>query len=163
MAENRAVIFNLEDKELIINWGSYALILYYATQLDQLKAKVLYDITITEYWYRIIYNQPLEGWEKDNFAAHFNATKLSESIDFIQNTLIPALSLENQDLINKYGGEQSFYNLFNNSNIDFFEFIGITSHESYDDLSEIIFLLNLLSNTFQESIIKGKPFNRYID
>ncbi|KQR67668.1 hypothetical protein [Pedobacter sp. Leaf176] len=111
----RAIIFDLNDKDLTIDFGTYALIIYYAKQVNESKAMKLFDATSTEYRFRIRYNLPKVGFTEDNYDAHFIRSEIMESITFIDNELIPNLNSETEDLLKKYGGNSGFLAQYYNS------------------------------------------------
>jgi len=116
MGDTRAIHFdvyfdNPSEFDMTIDFGTYSLMVYYAKQLNYEKAKLLYDATLSEYYYRATYNKPLDDLT-DEYSSHFNSDEIQQVIDFIENDLIPELNNEKQDLIEKYGGREGFYDRF---------------------------------------------------
>jgi len=158
----RAIIFDLNDKDLTIDFGTYALIMYYAKQLNQSKAMKLFDATSTEYRFRIRYKLPTAGLTDDDYDAHFISSEIMESFMFIDNELIPNLNSETEDLLKKYGGKSGFLAKYYNSP-GFLSALGLEEDEFYNDSpQDIIHYLMLLKEFMQYAIGENKAYQVYV-
>jgi len=132
MAKTRVINFDLDDKYVYFDFGTYALMMYYAKQVDSANGKLLFDATSSEYWYRIDYELDTNGISNDDDTAHFEILELQQVVTFIDSSITKALSNEPQDLLVKYGGVKKFYDLFY-SEVGFLGNISIDMDEFYDD------------------------------
>lgn len=162
MGNTRAKIFELNDQELTFDFGTYALLMYYAKQIDPIKGKKLINATISEWSYRIENGIQLDNITNDNNMVHFIISEINTVISFIDSELIPNLSNEPQNLITKYGGESNFVNLYDN-NLDYLKVLCFTKDEFFDgDTHQLIFLLNELKLFFQYAINQNQPFKVFV-
>lgn len=163
MGRRRATYFLFEDMCLFIDFGSYALAMYYAKQLNREKGKKLFDATISEYWYRCYYDLPRDNYTSENDEAHFVITDLEEVIAFMDNELLPALNDESEDIINQYGGLDNFIELFySNTNGTYLEEIGLYHHEYYEsDGPALAFELEKIKDLFSHCLSLKEPYRVY--
>jgi hypothetical protein len=157
--KTRKIYFNLDDRNWDFDFGTYVLIMFYAKNLDADKAKMLYDSTLSESDYNVNYNLLSENLLDSDGDAHFVVAEIQQTITFINNELIPALNSEPEDLLVKYGGRHSFYELFYNDTA-YFEVTCIDLEEFYDsDPKQIAHLLNLFKNLLQYSLDTNLPLD----
>jgi hypothetical protein len=159
MGSTRGVHFDFQDGDIYFDFdfGTYTLMLYYAKQLNYEKAKLLYDATLSERYYRASYNIPLDGLA-DEDSSHFNTNEISQVIDFIENELIPELKNEEQDLIDKYGGRDGFHDKFNKDK----GFLGMIIYDDEYYQSEplnIAAVLNAIKSILSHAISIGQAYN----
>ena len=145
-----------DDFDMEINFGTYVLMFYYAKQISYEKAKLLYDTTLSEYQYRIDYDLPLGNLTYDDDGCHFDVGEFHRAIDFIENELIPELGNEKQDLLGKYGGKESFYDMFDKDS-------GFIEAEIYDEYYDsnplnIAAVLDGLKNLLSNAILINKTY-----
>lgn len=158
----RAIIFDLNDKDLTIDFGTYALIMYYAKQVNQSKAMKLFNATLTEYRFRIRYNLPTNGINDEDYDAHFDVSEIMESFIFIDNELIPNLDSEREDLLKKYGGNSGFLAKYYNSP-GFLSALGLEDNEFYNDSpQDLIHYLVLIKDFMQYAIGENKAYQVYV-
>ena len=149
-----------DDLDMEISFGTYVLMLYYAGQLNYQKAKLLYHATLSEYRYRINYDLPLGNLTDDDDGCHFDVTEFQQVIAFIENELIPELNKENQDLIEKYGGEDGFYNKFNQNS----GFIEASIYDEYYDSDpwEVAAVLTAFKSLLSNAILTNRLYRCFI-
>jgi hypothetical protein len=160
MGNTRVKYFELDDNIQQFNFGTYALLMYYAKQIDVVNSKLFFDATLTEFEYRIYYNLSIGDISDDDSTAHFDTIDLQNAIAFIENQLIPTLNGESQDLLVKYGGIDNFYNLFY-ADTGFLENIeiGTEAEEFYDtDPIQIVMMLNSLVVLFQSALSENTAY-----
>jgi len=144
----RVIIFDVNEKYLTINFGTYALFMYYSKQVNENKAKKLFDATLTEYEYRVEYKLPIGGLTDEDYQAHFVPSDILDVLNFIDDELIPALTNENEDLLIKYGGNQGFLNKFN-TDPGYLIALGLENDEFYYDApGDIVHYSHLLKEFF---------------
>lgn len=163
MVRTRVKIFELNDQELTFDFGTYALLMYYAKQIDPIKGKKLINATISEWSYRIEYGIPLANITSDNDEAHFVISEINEVISFIDSELINNLNSESKNLISKYGGNSNFVDLYE-TNSDYLKVLAFSDIEFFDgNPNQLIFLLNELKFFFQYTISQNKAFRVYVN
>lgn len=156
------IYFEIDDQEEHFSFGTYALAMYYAKQINSVYGKILFDATSTEHGYRVDYDIPVDDLTYDDLDAHFNIDDLQLAITFIEDQLIPALNNETQDLLEKFGGAANFHFLYD-SDTSFLSNISIYENEFYDsDAKQMAFSLNRLKNLFQYSLSIGQAYTVYI-
>ncbi|MFH6943591.1 hypothetical protein [Flavobacterium sp. FlaQc-50] len=162
MVRSRAIFFEYNDEEIHFDLGTFALCMYYAVQLDIVKAKKLFDATLSEWTYRVDYDLPEGNLTSDNQEAHFVVSEIQEAIAFIKDDLIPALNNEKQDLLNQYGGISNFINL-HDSTTTFLRFYGIFENDfSESDGESLAHYMGLLKTALQHSIYINQPNIVYV-
>jgi hypothetical protein len=162
MGRSRAKFFEYNNEEIHFDFGTYSLFMYYASQLNTVKAKKLMDATISEWKYRVEYELPEGGLTSDDEEAHFVPLEIQEVITFLENELIPALNNETQDLLVQYGGKSSFINLYYNG-AEYLKFLGISEDEFFEsDGKSLAFYLNRLKIILQFSLSANQPFLTYV-
>lgn len=163
MGKTRVKIFELNDKELILDFGTYALLMYYAKQIDPIKGRKLINTTISEWSYRIENEIPLVDITNDNYEVHFVISEINEVISFIESELINSLNSESKNLITKYGGNSNFVNLYE-TNPDYLKVLAFSDSEFFDgDPNQLIFLLNELKQFFQYTLSQNQAFRVYVN
>jgi len=163
MGKTRVKIFELNDKELILDFGTYALLMYYAKQIDPIKGRKLINTTISEWSYRIENEIPLVDITNDNYKVHFVISEINEVISFIESELINSLNSESKNLITKYGGNSNFVNLYE-TNPDYLKVLAFSDSEFFDgDPNQLIFLLNELKQFFQYTLSQNQAFRVYVN
>lgn len=162
MGSTRAIYFEHNNEIDHFDFGTYALCMYYAAQLNTAKAKKLMEATISEWKYRVE-NELSEGsLTSDDDEAHFVPLEIQEVITFLDNDLIPALNNETQDLLVQYGGKSSFVNLYYDS-AEFLKFNGISENEFFEsDGKSLAFYLNRLKIILQYSLSENQPCIVYV-
>lgn len=163
MGKTRVKIFELNDKELILDFGTYALLMYYAKQIDPIKGRKLINTTISEWSYRIENEIPLADITNDNYEVHFVISEINEVISFIESELINSLNSESTNLITKYGGNSNFVSLYETSP-DYLKVLAFSESEFFDgDPNQLIFLLNELKQFFQYTLSQNQAFRVYVN
>jgi hypothetical protein len=160
----RAKTFDFNGKTKTWDFGTYALLLYYAKQLDGRKGKQFFDATQSEYHYRIRNNISLVGITENDDVVHFNVTDLNELIIFFDSILIPALANETMDLIEKFGGRKKFCDLFE-SETGYLESIGLDDDNEYfeSDPENLILYMQSFILLLQEAIASDRPYEVWVD
>ncbi len=149
------------SEEFAIDFGSYALTMYYAKQLNPVLGKFFFDATISEYHYRVNYELPRGNYSDEDNHAHFVLNDLQEVILFLENQLLPSLNNENINLIVQYGGINNFIELFYTSP-EYLNYIGIDEDEYFEgDGPQLAFQLEDLKNLFQNSLLNGQPYDTF--
>ncbi len=163
MGRTRAKYFEIDNIQKVVDFGTYALMMYYTKQLNSTKAKLLFDATLSEWAYRVNYDLPEGGLDgDDDLEAHFVPAEIQEAIAFIDDELIPALNNEQEDLLVKYGGEDHFLELFNASP-DYLELLGLNDNELYADMPDYIAsFLGRLKEVFEYALSVNKPYIIYV-
>ena len=160
MSKTRTINFATGNDLLTFDFGTYALIMYFAKDIDPTNAKKMFYATLDEFYYQLAINQSVENLSDNELAVHFNPQELHEVITFIDNAIIPALEKET-DLISKYGGMKSFNNLFY-QNQDYLIAINIYDGEYYStDVGQIINLVNGMKSFFQRALDSNEPYFVY--
>ncbi|HCN47964.1 MAG TPA: hypothetical protein DIT10_02495 [Chryseobacterium sp.] len=105
--KTRTIYFELNDSEVKLSFGTYALMMYYGAQINPEQNKKLFDATLSEWVYRVVYDLPQEGYTSDNDISHFVVKDIQESICFIDRAIIPALQNEPLDsVLDRFGGKE---------------------------------------------------------
>ncbi|MBO9674362.1 MAG: hypothetical protein J7577_13020 [Sphingobacteriaceae bacterium] len=163
MGRTRKVEFIYGDIYKDIDFGTYALMMYYAKQLNSTKAEFFFNATLTEYAFRAEHDLStgdLDG--VDDLEAHFIPQEIRDSIIFIDNELIPALNNETLNLIEKYGGRDNFYKLFY-TNPGYLIALGLNDDEFYFDIpSSIVAFLGRLKIVFELALNANTPYEVFI-
>jgi hypothetical protein len=158
----RAIFFESSQKSRTVDFGTYAFILYYAKQVDNLLGKKLFDCTTSEYFYRANYDFPIGNLTDENEYVHFDLTDFQNVISFINASLIPALNCESTDPISKYGGRDRFFDLFY-LNMDYLENISIERNEFYpNDVQTLIFYLDEIKSFLEGALTENQPFKVHV-
>src|ERR1700743_558186 len=131
MGNTRGIHFSVQhnhhnELDLTLDFGTDGLMLYYAKQLNYNKAKLFYESTLTEHQYRVKHNLYTSALTDSDFDCHFDINAIQQVIAFIEDNIIPQLNKEELDLLEKRGGKDGFYKIFEKDK----EFIGINI---YDD------------------------------
>lgn len=162
MGRTRAKYFIYDDEEYHMDFGTFSLCMYYAAQLNVVKAKKLFDATMSEWKFRVEYELPKGGLTSDDEEAHFVPLEIQEVITFLENDLIPALNNEIQDLLDQYGGKSNFINLYYN-NAEFLKFNGIDENEFFDsDGKTLADCMNYIKIILQYSFTANQSFITYV-
>lgn len=146
-----------DDLYLEMDFGTYALMMYYASQVNYAKAEKLFNATLSEWKYRVEHNIDKGDFDSDNDTAHFVPQEITASITFINNEVIQELTNEtNEDLIDKYGGQANFETFFCDNN-SFLVALGV-GDEVYDE-SKYALRGNFkaLRDILQEAVNRNKP------
>ncbi len=149
-------------EDLLIYSPTYTMLIYYACKLNASNGKLLYALTSNQYTYYRLYSLSTTNVVLDEDKAYFDATLYQNLIDFINNQLIPQLNNESNDLLEKYGGYDSFENLMINETQ--FTFINsfLWDEDDVDSVfyfapEDMVSILNQLVVILQMGIIKGAP------
>jgi hypothetical protein len=162
MGRTRSIYFEYNYTEEHISFGTFALCMYYASQLNTVKTKKLMEATISEWSFRVEYELPKGGLTSDDEEAHFVSSEIQEVITFLENDLIPALNNETQDLLEQYDGKSNFINLYYN-NAEFLKFNGISENEFFDSDGETLaHYMNRLKIILQYYLSENEPFITYV-
>jgi hypothetical protein len=162
MGRTRGIYFEIDDQENVIDFGTYALMMYYAKQINANKAKQMFNATLSEWKYRVEYNLPTENLDGlEDFEAHFVPSELQEAISFIANEVIPALNNEPRGLIEKYGGPDNFFKLYYTSP-DYLAALGLNNNEFYDELYGVKVAFKQLHDLFEYSLSINTPYEIFI-
>lgn len=158
---SRAIYFILdEDNKLEINFGTYCIMMYYAAQVNPIRAKKLFDASMSESVYRLEYELDDDGLSLDNWEAHYVYTDIQDIVPFINNEVIPALTAEPYDevLDDKYGGKNNFRNIYYQSE-DYLVFFGVDPDELFDgNKYSMLGEFDRLIDFFQVVIQKNKVY-----
>ncbi|WP_294230080.1 hypothetical protein [uncultured Chryseobacterium sp.] len=160
----RKIYFELNDLFVEIDFGTYALMMYYATQIDNQKNKKVFDATLSEWVYRVSYDIPKGIYSSDNDTSHFIPIDIQESISFITNQIIPALQNESFDsILQKYGGQTNFENVIYYQSTEYLKILSLGG-EFYEDSKGVLKLYFMeLRDLFQYAHNINTPFQTWID
>lgn len=162
MGKTRSIYFEYNNTEEHISFGTFSLCMYYAAQLNTVKAKKLMEATISEWSFRVEYDLPEGNLTSDDEEAHFVPLEIQEVITFLEDDLIPALNNETQDLLEQYGGKSSFVNLYYDG-AEFLKFNGISENEFFDSDGETLsHYMNRLKIILQYSLSTNQPCVVYV-
>lgn len=162
MSKWRAIYFELDDRNQHFDFGTYALLMYYAKSVNSRLAKKFLDSTFSEYEYRIIYDLSVDTLDEESRTAHFIASEIQEIIEFLEQELIPSLENESRNLFEKYGSKENFYELFY-SNVEFLDPLGIYHDECYNDEPKgLIFLIKILIRFMQSALSLNIPYSVFV-
>ncbi|MBJ2127307.1 hypothetical protein [Flavobacterium sp. IB48] len=75
------------------NFDNYGAILYYAYTINKNLALELYKAMVSEYYYKLETNMPLQGVTEENSNAYLLLDDLPQVISFINNEVLPSLQL----------------------------------------------------------------------
>ncbi|GAA3734905.1 hypothetical protein GCM10022422_17270 [Flavobacterium ginsengisoli] len=163
MRKTRAIYFEYNGIVEHFDFGTFSLCMYYATLINSLKAKKLFEATISEWKYRVEYDLPEDNFTSDDDIAHFQISEITEAIEFIEDILIPSLNNETKDILLKYGGKSNFVKLYYN-NAGFLKFNGITENEFFETKGEsLAYHMNRLKIILQYSLDFSQPFMVYVN
>lgn len=162
-SRTRKVKFITDEISRDVDFGTYAIMMYYAKQLNITKTEFLFNATLTEYGFRVEHDLSTEDLDGvDDLEAHFIPQEIRDSIIFIDNELIPALNNETLNLIEKYGGRDNFYKLFY-TNPGYLIALGLNDDEIYFDIpSSIVAFLNRLKEVFELALNSNTPYEVFI-
>lgn len=162
--KTRIIYFELNDLCLSISFGTYALMMYYGAQIDAEQNKKLFDATLSEWVYRVVYDLPQEGYISSNDTSHFIANEIQESIHFIEHTMIPALENEQLDsVLDKFGGKEFFEDKGFYENEKYLRALSIGGEEYDDSRTVLAIYFKELRDIFQAALDINIPFETYID
>jgi hypothetical protein len=157
----RAINFNLDHYSFFFDFGTYALMIYYAEQIDHSEAINLLDLTTSEHFYRAEYDLLNDKLTDDDDEAHFDRKSIQDVVAFIDSQVIPSLKQEEYNLIDKYKGRENFYHLFNNAP-DLSNRLGINEDDYYmDHRLSVPYHFIRLRDLFQYSLSVNQPFKVY--
>jgi hypothetical protein len=160
----RSILFVLGNNEMRYDFGSYAILMYYAKQLNEANAKKFFYATTTEYYYRVLNDLDTEGYSDDDDTAHYEPQDIIDVINFIDKELIPTLNAEPSNLLAKYGGAESFVELYD-AEENFLDALGLDDNEYYTDEPKVIAnALEFFKKEFlQNSLNSGIPMERILE
>jgi hypothetical protein len=162
MKKTRSIYFENNNEEEHISFGSFAICMYYAVQLNAAKAKKLFDATISEWKYRAEYELSTGSLTPDHTEAHFTVSEVQEVVSFLENDVVPALNAETQDILAQYGGKSNFINLYYN-NAEFLKFNGISENDFFDSDGETLaHYMNRLKLILQYSLSVNQACDVYV-
>ena len=162
--KTRTIYFELNDSEVKLSFGTYALMMYYGAQINPEQNKKLFDATLSEWVYRVVYDLPQEGYTSDNDISHFVVKDIQESICFIDRAIIPALQNEPLDsVLDKFGGKEFFEDKVFYESEEYLRALGVGGEE-YDDSKGVLQIYFIeLRNILQEALDMNIPLETYID
>jgi hypothetical protein len=158
----RIKVFELNDNWIHWHFGTYALIMFYAKQLDIAKGKKLMEATQSEYYYHVENNLPTDHLSDADKTVHFNVADLNEVIEFIELSLIPALNQETVDLIEKYGGQKNFCNQYD-LEASYLNAIILYEEHFESDPESIAYDLERFRDLIKYALALNQPYEAYID
>ncbi len=164
----RSIYFKLDDNQRNVTdvrfqFGAYALILFYAKQIDESKAEELFNTTLNEFYYRLYNNLSTEGYDSDDDSAHFDVSEIRRVIAFLDEQVIPAIDAETTLLTEKYGGVKRFERSFGNGG-GFLKRLSVSEHEVYNDYPPaLIDNLEGFKALLQQSADTGKAMIRFFE
>lgn len=165
---SRIKVFKLDyqDRQFAfeMEFGTYVLMMYYASKLEYQKSIKLFNTTVSEWQYRIN-NELDEGvYNSDNDTVHFVSGDIQESIQFINNQILPVLQNEsNNDILNKYGGEPNFLNIYDENN-NFLSSLFLSDNEMFgDNKFNMLGLFEKLRDLLQEALNRNQPYVTWIN
>lgn len=157
MGNTRGFHFSIDEIDKVTDFGTYAIAMYYAKQINILKAKILFEATLSEWKYRVEHELSEDGLDGlEDFEAHFVPSEIEDVISFIENEIVPALSNETQNLLEKYGGRANFLELYY-TNPDYLIALGLDDNEFYGDNYGIKGFFIELKEVLSYSLIHNKP------
>ena len=158
MGKTRGFYFSIDELDKVADFGTYALAMYYAKQVNAIKAKYLLEATFSEWKYRVENDLPEDGLEGlEDFESHFVPSEIKDVISFIENEVIPALNNETQNLIDKYGGRDNFQTLYY-TNPDYLICLGFDDDEYYVDNYGVRGFFIDLKEILSYCLIHNKPY-----
>jgi len=167
MSTNRVIIYsenNQDSPELPISFGTFALMMYYASRIDPALAEVLYHSSIGEIWYLVIHEIRRDDDIDYEGQAHFAPDDIPSIINFIDSKIIPALRQEDnhKDLLDTYGGQAKFYEMFWDED-GFLNDIVIETDEDYATYpSDLIYYFTEYKHMLLKALTSNKPFDVWI-
>jgi len=139
------------EHNVIIPFGLYSLLLYYSSNNSSSGGELLFNASISEWYYRHINNLSKNGLTVNDYEAHFGHNDIQSLLNYLNNQLIPALNNETEgDIVSgMYGGLENYYELFNNATNYLKEF-GLFENDLYGYyVSEVIDIAIELRDFFQ--------------
>ncbi|MCC9066380.1 hypothetical protein [Flavobacterium piscisymbiosum] len=128
---SRRIEFRIDNNlKILLNFDDYGAILYYAYTLNQNLALQLYKAMVSEYYYKLGANIPLEEVTETDINAYLSTNNLPEVNTFINNQILPSLQTLpiNLDLTTTWNigisfeaflmQQGSFFNYFNIDDIE---------------------------------------------
>jgi len=160
----RSILFVLGDNEMRYQLGEYALLMYYAKQLNEANAKKFLYATTTENYYRALNGLDTDGYSDDDDTAHYEPQDIIDVIKFIEDELIPALNAEPTNLLAKYGGMENFVKLYETEE-NFLDALGLNDNEYYlDEPKQVAYALEVFKNKFlQKSLDSSIPMESILE
>lgn len=155
---NRSENFN--GLGLGINFDDYGILLYFAFTISNEKAKRLYEATLSEYYFRLENEIPLEGLSEIDFQSHASSSSLLQVVEFIKDDILPNLEglSPTLDFTNTWevGGSLDRFlisqgSFFLNFHVDDVDIDGFNP-------PYLIELFNRLLSIFEESIINDSYY-----
>jgi hypothetical protein len=163
---SRSITFKLDkENRLEINFGIYCIMMYYAAQVNPIRAKKLMESSISEANFRFEYNLEDGGVTPDEDAAHYVYSDIQDIVPFINNEVIPALTAETYDEIldDKYGGKENFFDSYYESE-NYLGFFGVNPNELFDgNKYSIRGEFKSLRDFFQVVIQKNKVYEVWVN
>lgn len=151
-------------REMAVDATVIGILLYYAKELDFNKGKNFYYRLLNEYSYKDDKNiTPNPDTEDAQTFCYYDATEISNAIDFIENDLIPSLQQmpdQKAKLIDIYGGIDGFIDEFE-SNKEFIELFFDYSQHYNNNIEYYIFILEEIKEIFQISLTNQEPYMIY--
>ncbi len=159
--EPSAFVPNNLNYDLLIPYGTLALMVRYLKELDISKAVLFLDLIVTREEYNMIYGISQSGIEDDEITCVFDAVKLQECINFFDDIVIPSLEQESQRLFITYGGEEQFIEDFGSiklllPNLIFSTWKGDEFNDDPEDLA--FFYFTILKAIFAKAIEANQPY-----
>jgi hypothetical protein len=97
------------EVEFEMSFAKYLVIMYYAKQMNEVKASNLFDVTDIEYRYWSRRNLPFEDTSIEYFQARYDQSALQEAITFLGEVIMALNQEGSSDLMDdKYEGEEAF-------------------------------------------------------
>lgn len=151
-------------RKMALNATVIGILLYYAKELDFNKGKNFYHRLSNEFSYKDEKNiTPNPDTEDAQLYCYYDATEISNAIDFIENDLIPSLQQmpdQKAHLIDIYGGIDGFIEEFE-SNKEFIELFFDYSQHYNNNIEYNIIILEEIKEIFQISLTNQEPYVMY--
>jgi len=164
MSDIRKMYLKTNDEitlHLAIDVTAIGILLYYAKELDFNKGKNFYHRLSNEYDYKSDKNiTPLIDTEDTQTFCYFDATEISNAIDFIENDLIPSLELipdQSMSLVKLYGGIEGFIEEFE-SNKEYIELFFPYDQCYTETIDGYLYILENTKQIFQISLANQEPY-----
>jgi hypothetical protein len=130
----RSMYIQQGDKQFEISFPKYIVIMYFAKQINELKASNLFDVTDSEFHYWQRRNIQFDYSATDYYQARYDVLAIEEAIAFLSEIIL-ALEQEDpsKDLVNnKYGGDEAFMSAIANEQSFLSEMSFILDEDIYD-------------------------------
>lgn len=147
-----------------IHGGQFAILIVYVTLTDFTIGKLLAGIFSNEYQYRVLNNLDIADANIDSYLAHYDSSEYLTVSLYLDRHIIPALeSLGKQDLMEQYGGIESFEKLLNPTPKNHLNnyWMQPDDVDYYYGADAIKAECTNISNLLKECIEREKPFEVY--